>query len=275
MSAYFDEMNASAFASAAELRQACQSIPRDAIDAYKGGLIASLHAKGDAMPNLSAGNATLIRNVSKYISGIDGDNVARVCLAHGIPSNVYLRKIRGKGGERDETFNLYGVWKHVVVAPLCLSASPLWEHASRQSDMNTTFAVARAFATGNFRGEKDIANAVNDYMHSIGKATYNSGSTQGSSSAHALAALGLIVARGVGDFAINGTHALQMLRQMTGVEAMGDASPDASDGMPGASGIVIDGECSEVREAPSAASLALPSPHASTGGMLVPYGMKR
>lgn len=242
------------FRNAADLRAACAAIPRETIVTMgRPAMLAALRHKGDQMKDPSSGNAAKLRAFIALVSKGGWDAAIAVMLACGVPLNFFNRAVRGGG----ESFNFYGIEKAEVIARLMLSNSPLWDASRMQATIRGTIL---AILSGT--GDKRQATAIflDDYMSRPGK-RYTSGGTQSSSSAHALAAMGLISVPEAGRYIINGDYARDVLMRLAGVLPPDAGDDDGSEGegdATGDAGSVIEGECEEVSP-----MLALPSPDAT------------
>lgn len=221
--------NVATFATPVALRDAAASIPADTLAAFRVTFCETFQRKIDGMPNLSAGNAGKLRKQMRDAGNGAHDSALRVMLVSGIPADFFVRKIRGSVGNDADSFNVYAIAKTLLGARLMLSASPLWDSGSDARTLRGTIEGLLAGAHGTRKG---IAAYLNTYMTARGAGrtgSYSSGSTQSSSSAHALAALGLLNIPATGDYRIPEGHATAALNALLGNEGQGQGQEEGEE----------------------------------------------
>ena len=205
-----------------DLRTACLAIPADTLAAFRDTFASAFQLKLESMKEASAGNASLLLKLRKEAERGMHDAALRVMLTRGIPVDFFLRTVRGGG----EAFNVYGIPKALLAARMLLSASPLWGTSSDARTLRGT--IAALLAGKHLEGKKGVASYLDDYMSALGAGggNYRSGGTQSSSSAHALAALGMLEVPAPGSYRIP-EGAREALEALLGKE--GGNVPDNAD----------------------------------------------
>lgn len=203
------------FNSPQELRDACIARPGTEMPVARDMFANALAEKMQGMRergDLSSGNAAAGARWQRQILKGEHDAAIRVMLCMMIPLTFFLRTVRGGS----ESFNFYAIEKLLYLAPKLLSASPV------HGDIGVP-ATCRGTILSILRDTDSIAKVphsvyLNDYMNAIKKRErpYTSGATQSSSSAHALAAMGLLLVSGKGEYTIPPGIARDTLRTLAG-----------------------------------------------------------
>jgi hypothetical protein len=197
--------NVTFYRSPVELRDAAMAIPDATLAHFRDVFIETLRAK---IATLKTGDASAVRGVMNAAMKGHHDAALRVMLAGGLPANFYERKMR----DGTQTMNAKAIPKAVAIAPQLLTVSPIWGGSAMQTIRGTIMGLLDG-AHNNPR--TSLAVYLNDYMSARGFGTipgqYNSGGTQSSSSAHALASLGLLKIDAVGAYEIAERGVLEML----------------------------------------------------------------
>lgn len=224
-------INDTADFNANDVRDFARNVPSQHVEAFRCKLadainakLAQMRATGARAP--SAANVANARRWERDVAAGKHDNACRVMLALGMPADFPLRTLRGGS----ESFNLYAIPK-VLHAALCfMGRTPVHSQRGMPATIRGTI---EGLLAGAHTGRKGIANYLNDYMNARGAGaipgTYSSGSTQSSSSCHALAALGFLNVKGFGrgvgvmmtapSYEIPDAAAEQALRFLCGEEA--------------------------------------------------------
>lgn len=210
---------ANLFTSVTELLEACKAIPADTLAEFRTVFADSFSRKLIGMNDPSDGNAALLRKLRKEASMGQHDAAIRVMLATGVPLDFFLRTVRGGG----QSFNVYGISKTLLLSRMMLSNSPIW---GTSSDARTLRGTIAALLAGKHLGDKKgVASYLDDYMSALTtRGNYRSGGTQSSSSAHALAAMGLLIVPAPGSYTIPSGHAREALAALMGQEGATPAS---------------------------------------------------
>jgi hypothetical protein len=213
------ELEGITFGTPDALRAVCLARPAGEMPTARAMFAEYLSEKMAGMQGLSAGNAADGKRWQKEIINGNHDAALRVMLTMGIPLNFFLRTVRGGA----ESFNFYAIPKCLMAARNMLSASPLWGNVGMPATMRGT--ILSVLRDAGEVAKLPHAVYLNDYMNdheARGIAPrprpYSSGATQSSSSAHALAALGMLNVTGKGAYSVPQGAARGMLETLCGME---------------------------------------------------------
>jgi hypothetical protein len=203
------------FASAAALRDSCAG--QEITPAHRATLANALRDKRDSMANIAPANAQALTSAAQEIERGTHDVALAVMLASNVPLDFPLRKIRGARDNVKDTFNVYSVPKLLHVAPKMLSDMPIYGNVGVAATLRGTILGILAGAHDN--PKTSLSVFLDDYMNSLPierKRPYSSGGTQSSSSAHALASLGLLAIPAPGKYSVPSAAALEALKRLAG-----------------------------------------------------------
>lgn len=195
------------------LRAAAEAVPYATLEHFRGIFVATLRAKAATLKKGDAAAVNAVANAAEFPTmGIyRHDQALRVMLASGIPANFYERKLR----EGTQSFNAKAIPKAVTIAPKLLSKSPTWGTGKSGSMEQTIRGTIQGLLEGAGSGRKSLASFLDRYMseRNYGQTPgqYTAGDTQSSSSAHALASLGLLAIDRAGDYVIREREILEAL----------------------------------------------------------------
>lgn len=178
-------LNVDIVSAPAVLRERIESVPVATLETFREVFTATLR---DKIATLKKGDADIVERVMNDAIARKHDKALKVMIVSGIPANHYARKMR----QGDHTFNAKAIPKGVFIPTQLLSATPLWDGSMPQTIRGTIEGLLRGAQTA----PKGLTGYLDEYMSARGfgrtPGHYTAGNTQSSSSAHALASLGLI-----------------------------------------------------------------------------------